>query len=273
MTSTPTDVKLLDLTSLSNQIPQELLTSIHTSIQIIRTSFQRYSFRELAFSFNGGKDCTVLLHLLYLACLKDQVSSDVEVDSSTKSLSSSEYPSLISSQNSLITPPTSPSSSVTSHSLLINKMRTIYFDLPNSFDESLKFTRESCIRYGLVLEEITCEKIKEGLSKISPEVRAIYIGTRSTDPYCEHLTPFTPTDVDQGWPALMRINPILHWTYEQIWQFLHLFKLPYCVLYDSGYTSIGSTHNTIPHPDLQENNGTFSPASKLKDGKTERKGR
>lgn len=49
------------------------------------------------------------------------------------------------------------------------------------------------------------------------------------------MKPFTPTDSDKGWVPLMRINPILHWNYKDVWDFLKTFKVRYCSLYDAGY--------------------------------------
>ena len=48
---------------------------------------------------------------------------------------------------------------------------------------------------------------------------------------------------------------------------------PYCKLYDEGYTSLGSTLNTIPNPKLMQADGSFSPAYMLTDGADERGGR
>lgn len=58
-----------------------------------------------------------------------------------------------------------------------------------------------------------------------------------------------PTDGD--WPPLLRIHPILQWTYDDIWAFLRQLEVDYCTLYDEGYTSLGSTTNTVPNPLLR----------------------
>lgn len=73
----------------------------------------------------------------------------------------------------------------------------------------------------------------------------------------------------------MRVNPILDWLYNDVWDFLRLLRVPYCSLYDKGYTSIGNTKNTQPNPALKilGSGKMYLPAYRLKDGALERQGR
>ena len=78
-------------------------------------------------------------------------------------------------------------------------------------------------------------------------------------------------------PPFLRVNPILDWTYGHVWHFLRLFELPYCSLYDDGYTSLGTVENTLPCPALKkedgENGEEYWPAYMLRDWDLERAGR
>ncbi|CAK0892446.1 unnamed protein product [Prorocentrum cordatum] len=77
------------------------------------------------------------------------------------------------------------------------------------------------------------------------------MGTREGDPHGSDLETFSPTS--EWMPPGMRVNPILRWDYGQVWSFLRGFELPYCSLYDFGYTSIGSVGDTFPNPFLRSN--------------------
>lgn len=88
---------------------------------------------------------------------------------------------------------------------------------------------------------------------------------------------------------MMRVSPLLEWDYGQIWRFLREAKLPYCKLYDDGYTSLGSVSTSKPNPSLLVPPGSAPvvlpgeagtvapgahlPAYMLGDGELERAGR
>lgn len=35
------------------------------------------------------------------------------------------------------------------------------------------------------------------------------------------------------------VNPIIDWSTEEVWEFIHEYNLPYCELYDQGWSRLG----------------------------------
>ena len=79
-------------------------------------------------------------------------------------------------------------------------------------------------------------------------------------------------NTDEGWPSIMRYNPLLDWSYSDVWNYINFYNLPICPLYEKGYTSLGLTTNTFPNYSLFSNN-EFLHARELKDETLEREGR
>jgi len=104
-----------------------------------------------------------------------------------------------------------------------------------------------------------------------PEIEAIFVGTRRTDPHGANLTNFDMTD--GGWPLFMRIHPVIDWHYVEIWEFIRHLGIEYCELYDRGYTSLGGTTDTHPNPALKVGKEEFKPAYELEGDEKERMGR
>ncbi|KAG2587785.1 hypothetical protein PVAP13_5NG173100, partial [Panicum virgatum] len=201
-----------------------------------------FRFEQLAFSFNGGKDSTVLLHLLRAGYYLHNAASSGHAD-------------------------------ITVHHAVQNcPIRTIYFEDPNTFPEIDSFTYETASTYGLPLETIRTD-YKSGIEALLKEkpTKAIFLGTRNGDPNAVGQQQFSPSSPD--WPPFMRVNPILDWSYSDVWSFLLTCKVKYCSLYDQGYTSIGSIHNTVPNELLRDGSGGYKPAYTLSDGGLERAGR
>ncbi|XP_019885564.1 FAD synthase isoform X2 [Camponotus floridanus] len=198
------------------------------SLDILNECYDRYNSDEVFISFNGGKDCTVVLHLAAtIAKLRN-----------------------------------------------ISPLLCLYVTA-DSFPEVETFVESASQYYGLeiIRKQRPIQSALSALLKERCNLKASLMGMRKGDPGSENLQPFAPTDSD--WPQLMRVNPILHWSYSQIWTFLLKHNIPYCSLYDQGYTSIGSKSTTVRNPLLKDPNNPLSylPAYTLLDKSAEREGR
>lgn len=183
---------------------------VQTSISIVEKALSMYRVENTCLSFNGGKDCTAVLHLVHSIA--------------SKYAASSKGPCL----------------------------STFYAQLPNHFSEESVFVHDTVKRYNLKLLQYSASTLKDSLGRLksdAPHIEAIFIGTRRDDfDLATKMEPFEPTDRD--WPSFMRINPILDWTYSQVWDFIRELKVPYCDLYNQGYSSLGTKDNTVKNSSL-----------------------
>ena len=51
----------------------------------------------------------------------------------------------------------------------------------------------------------------------NPEVQAIFVGTRRTDPHGGMLSGEGFDMTDGGWPRFMRVHPVIEWHYVEVW--------------------------------------------------------
>jgi FAD synthetase len=236
---------------------------IQTALSCLDHAFRLYGPSSVICSFNGGKDAVVILHLVraaYAAYCKQQQKQN---DDST---------------------------------FLVNQPRVIYFDHADEFPEILSFLHEQvsqldldmvCFEQGTKFQDglkvlVDCNSFMDSKTNLSVKLPlACVLGTRITDPNAAGQQQFAPSS--HFMPPFMRVNPVLDWTYGHVWHFLRLFHLPYCCLYDQGYTSLGTTKDTVPCPALavvgahnSSSKGSlpkFWPAYMLREWDLERAGR
>lgn len=159
-----------------------------------------------------------------------------------------------------------------------SKLKAFYVKEEETFPEVDSFMVNSVEKYNLALETLP-GPMKPALASLlekDKEMQAAFLGVRKGDPGWQYLKDFSPTDGD--WPKVMRINPILSWSYSCVWSFIRQLQLSYPLLYDQGYTSLGSPSNTSPNPalaytDSRTGKEAFRPAYLLEDDSLERKGR
>lgn len=217
---------------------------LHSAMEILSDSIRLYGPEQLFSSYNGGKDAVVIMHILRAVVAK------------------------YSADNGKIYRP-----------------QFIYFAIDDEFPEVLQHIDETTHACALHLTKYECN-IKVGLQEHVEKMKAdglvtpaFALGTRKADPNCGNQEAFSPSS---SWmPAFMRVNPILDWEYGHVWHFLRTFKLPYCELYDQGYTSLGKKGDTRPNPALKRKNlltaitgkTSYWPAYMLSDWTLERAGR
>jgi phosphoadenosine phosphosulfate reductase len=44
---------------------------------------------------------------------------------------------------------------------------------------------------------------------------------------------------DRLHPGIIKVNPLIDWTTEQVWEYIRRYDVPYNALHDMGYPSIG----------------------------------
>lgn len=146
-----------------------------------------------------------------------------------------------------------------------------YLDTDFLFPETMEVRDRLIARYDLKPEQLIQVK-----SRLTPEQQASQYGealwARDPDRCCElrKIEPLTrilgtyrawitgirrdqaPTRANAGlieWDRkfqLIKVNPLARWRSEDVWTYIRLHEIPYNVLHDRNYPSIGCTHCTAP---------------------------
>ncbi|KAI0293922.1 hypothetical protein BC826DRAFT_1013244 [Russula brevipes] len=206
---------------------------VKEALEVIDDALNEYGPKRVSLSFNGGKDCTVLLHLYAAALAKRATDPSIPA---------------------LYIPVPSPFPALEafiSHAANVYNVSVFTCASPGLNTTPV----ETLSPYGDVSAN-GANNMREALELYRarfPTVEAILIGTRRTDPHGATLDFRVRTDPD--WPPFVRVHPIINWAYADVWTFLRQLRVPYCSLYDEGYTSLGSTYNTFRNPALLVRDG------------------
>jgi len=217
---------------------------------------------QIALAFNGGKDATVVLHLVMEACRHHPIHKFTHVQPIWFQNPNHEFPEMVS---------------------YVRETADQYF----TYQKSLKSAEGEKLNRLWTMDILDHEDFIEALVQlaISTGIRCVIMGSRRTDPGCRDLSPLALMDLapiflsstitrmeletkinmlrfegDPGLPgtqqsstkepSLMRFSPTLEWSYRDLWDFIGAAEVPYCSLYEDGYSSIGTTLDTIKNPAL-----------------------
>lgn len=199
------------------------------SLKTIAQALRLYSPEEIYMSLNGGKDSSVILHLVGAALCSAAPAAFELKDNSPFPVS------------------------------------VVNFDDCDSFPEESEFFAVMCRRCRLkaMIAGANMKSEIERMQLSQQPCKAFIMGTRRTDPHGATLQRFEPSSL--SWPSFMRVCPILEWRLADVWEFMRTYGLPYCPLYDRGYASLGSRATTSICPALVREDGSFVPAFLLAD--------
>lgn len=153
----------------------------------------------------------------------------------------------------------------------------VLVDTEGEFPEIVAFRKRYVAERlpGVTLNEVQSpDGMKVGLWRALERYRfsAVFMGTRKDDPSGKYQqVPWKVTT--DGWPPMVRVCPILSWTFNDVWEYTMSNKIPFCDLYQRGYTSLGHCKVTSPNSRLQKQDGSYAPAWTLSTQDEERAGR
>ncbi|MHB0912739.1 MAG: phosphoadenylyl-sulfate reductase [Armatimonadota bacterium] len=138
---------------------------------------------------------------------------------------------------------------------------------PNSFYDSTEDRKECCFARKV-------EPLSRALSTVDAWVTGLRRGQSVT------RTGLDTVEIDEGHGGILKINPLLDWSEEDVWNYIRSNDVPYNALHDKGFPSIGCapcTRAVQPGEDLRAGRWWWeSPEHKecglhIKDGKVVRR--
>ncbi|WP_034641478.1 phosphoadenosine phosphosulfate reductase family protein [Desulfovibrio inopinatus] len=195
----------------------QLMEKIEESLSIVEYAVETYG-EGLFATFSGGKDSLVMLHLLQTVGHGRVNVPVLSIDTTVK------FPETMAFRDALAT--------------------------DWGLDLRIIGNPEAALNIDIAADRAECCQAL----KVGPLNRAIVdldiTGLMSAIRWDEHPAraseePISPR-ID---PPHDRIHPILHFTVDDIWDYIHAFNLPYCSLYDEGYASLSCVHCTVKSGD------------------------
>ncbi|KAI0423042.1 phosphoadenosine phosphosulfate reductase [Xylaria grammica] len=116
--------------------------------------------------------------------------------------------------------------------------------------DGVSTTAEFEAQYGAGLYE-TAEELYDWIAKVEPQQRAyaelnvaaVFTGRRRSQGGERDKIPILEIDDERG---IVKINPLLDWSFAQVKAYITEHDVPYNVLLDQGYKSVGDWHSTSP---------------------------
>lgn len=230
---------------------EEITTAIDKSKAVLREAFSRYSVDDMAVTWTGGKDSGLVLWIIRQVCEEDNVALPKvmtidefdtfgEIHGFMEEYATKWGLRLDWRRNDDVI---EAAGSVLDAKVMVDdlnernqaELKRIDYDL-----DAFPFEAESYVGNHLMKTVVFNMYIEEkGVKAVFQGLRRDEQAARIQDDY------FDKKDAEHLIPEHMRIKPILHFTEHLLWDTYHLHKIPYCVLYEQGYRSLGAKTTSL----------------------------
>lgn len=222
-----------------------LTEKIQKSKEVILTALKKFKPSQIAIAWTGGKDSTVLLHLVkqtfndkvpFKVFFNDSIIEFPEIYDFVKKIKKDWNLDLIWQKH---LPEDLKAYEEINKQLSHPELVSGSYNLQSLKEEAMEIMRIAKIN------AINFAISKYKLNAFMSAIRWDEHKARSKETY------FSKRSTHE------RIHPILHFTINDIWDYIKTFKVPYSSLYDKGYKSLGEAPFTKPvkDPNAPERSG------------------
>jgi phosphoadenosine phosphosulfate reductase len=219
---------------------------VEKSKEVIRETFQRFKPEELAITWTGGKDSTTTLWIIRQVCLEDKIKlprvmtideydSFPEIHDFMNTWAREWQLDLEWCRNDDVIKAAGGKIGAPVRVKDLNERNQAELKRIGFEEDTFPFEAESytgnhlmkTVMFNTYIERHRVKGVFQGLRRDEQAARV-------QDTYFERK------EAAQLIPEHVRIKPILHFSERDIWDNIMVNKIPYCVLYEQGYRSLGA---------------------------------
>jgi len=234
---------------------KECAEAVEKSKEVVRKTFKEFNPDDMAITWTGGKDSTLTLWIIRQVCLEDNIKIpkvmtidefDVfeEVHDFMKKYAKEWNLELEWCRNDDVIKAAGGKLNAIVKVKDLNERNQAELKRINFTEDSFPFEAESytgnhlmkTVMFNTYIERHNIKAIFQGLRRDEQTARV-------QDEY------FEKKEAAYLIPEHVRIKPILHFTERLLWNTYQVYKIPYCLLYEQGYRSLGAkTTSAIAEP-------------------------
>ena len=225
---------------------EECLKAVNRSKEVVREAFEKFTIDDLAITWTGGKDSTLALWIIRQVCQEDgiELPKIMTIDEFDTFSEIHEFMETWAKKwalrlewcknNDVI----NAAGSVLNAKVFVNdlskrnqaELKRIDYEL-----DAFPFEAESYVGNHLMKTVVFNMYIE------SNKVRGVFQGLRRDEQAARVQDDYFETkEAADLIPEHVRIKPILHFDERLLWDTTLQLEIPYCVLYEKGYRSLGA---------------------------------